>query len=111
KNSTINQTLIEHWNGTTWSLVTSPNPNGNGTLLGVAAVSKSNVWAVGTFNNTAGSSHTLIEHWNGTTWSHVTSPNPNGGSSLFGVARVLATSQLWAVGTNGGAHALTEFYC
>src|SRR5438270_11754958 len=57
----------------TWSVVKSPNV---GQLSGVAAVSASNIWAVGSYY--AGSvkaGQTLIEHWNGTSWSVVKSPN------------------------------------
>ena len=42
------QTLIEQWNGTAWSVVASPNAAvGASNLNAVAAVSASNVWAVG----------------------------------------------------------------
>jgi hypothetical protein len=38
------QTLIEQWNGTTWSVVTSPSPGSGGNILGgVAAVSANDV--------------------------------------------------------------------
>src|SRR5260221_12429446 len=41
-------TLTEHWNGTAWSVVASPNVgSANNTLLAVAAVSTTEVWAVG----------------------------------------------------------------
>jgi len=41
-------TLTEHWNGTAWSVVASPNVgSANNTLLAVAAVSTTDVWAVG----------------------------------------------------------------
>jgi len=43
-------TLTEHWDGTAWKLVPSPNPgisNGFHGLSGVAATSAANVWAVG----------------------------------------------------------------
>src|SRR6266699_2728951 len=60
------QTLIEHWDGTSWSVVTSANSGtGSNFLFGVTAVSSSDVWAVGEFNNTS----TLTEHWNGRKWS------------------------------------------
>jgi hypothetical protein len=36
--------LIEHWNGTSWSVVTSPS---SGTLNGVSTVSANDIWAVG----------------------------------------------------------------
>ena len=99
-NSSPTQTLIEHWNGTSWSIVNSPSPGtASNSLNGVAAVSTSNVWAVGTFANSFSSGQTLIEHWNGTTWSVVKSPNPSGltDTILNGIALV-STSDIWAVG-------------
>ena len=97
----INHTLTEHWNGTAWSLVHSPNVGSMGSSLqGVSAASSNDVWAVGnvqTSNNVNGN-RTLIEHWNGTAWSVVSSPNPSiEGDNLTGVAALSATSA-WAVG-------------
>jgi hypothetical protein len=72
----------------------SPRPASlttSGQLNGVAAVSASDVWAVGGTGNGA-----LIEHWNGTAWKQVPSPAP-AGSSLSGVAATSATN-VWAVG-------------
>jgi hypothetical protein len=45
------QTLIEHWNGTKWSIFPSPTPGTNGGLSAVAASSAHNVWAVGSYSN------------------------------------------------------------
>src|SRR5207248_8108312 len=46
---TLGSTLIEHWNGSRWSVVSSPNPSSSVTALNaVAAVSSTAVWAVGT---------------------------------------------------------------
>ena len=95
----VAHTLIERWNGATWSKVTSPSPNG-GELFGVAATSASNAWAVGSFADSHNTPQTLIEHWNGTTWKRVASPGPGGStstSSLSAVA-VSSTSNAWAVG-------------
>jgi hypothetical protein len=92
----IDQTLIEHWNGTSWSIVKSPNPGStNDHLNGVAAVSTSDVWAVG--NGKTSSGKTLIEHWNGTSWSVVASPSPGSGGDFRAVAAVSA-GNVWAVG-------------
>ena len=41
------QTLIEHWNGKSWQVVSSPSPATDNSLNGVAAVSATNIWAVG----------------------------------------------------------------
>src|SRR5262249_53254233 len=46
--------LAEHWNGSAWSLVSVPDPEGGAgytTLNGVAAVASNDVWAVGTHNS------------------------------------------------------------
>jgi hypothetical protein len=59
------QTLIEHWNGTSWA-VASPNPGGhenNNVLNGVTALSTSNAWAVGYYDSAAIPAQTLALHW------------------------------------------------
>src|SRR5215471_7562870 len=71
------QTLAEHFNGTSWSVV--PTPALNAALSGVAGAAGNNVWAVG--DQAAGSSNnTLIEHWDGTSWSVTPSPRLPQGS-------------------------------
>src|SRR6266567_1869052 len=90
--------LIENWNGTSWSVVASPNPGTCGGLSGVTAISSTDVWAVGTTATCGSVNKTLIEHWNGTRWSVVTSPNPGSGGSLSGVVAV-SSINVWAVGT------------
>lgn len=48
------QTLIEHWNGSSWSIVPGLNPGAQGNAFNaVTTVSASNVWAVGfSYNST-----------------------------------------------------------
>jgi hypothetical protein len=69
--------LSMHWNGTQWSIIATPNVGAeNSRLKSVAAVSASDVWAVGYHEPTqAGYAQTLVEHWDGTQWSVVSSPN------------------------------------
>src|SRR5262249_5938891 len=57
------QPLIEHWDGTSWSVVSSPKLKQDGALNAVTAISTNNVWAVGFFDNFQGD---LVEHWDGT---------------------------------------------
>ena len=52
--------VIEHWNGSTWSVVAS-QAQGVPYLEGVTCVSSSDCWASGSG----------FEHWNGTTWTLV----------------------------------------
>jgi len=89
--STSGQTLIEHWDGTSWAIANSPSAGGLG---GVACVSASDCWAAG------GNGGTLIEHWNGTSWSVVPSPNIATNSYGNGLSAVtcVSASDCWAVG-------------
>ncbi len=97
------QTITEHWNGSQWSVVPSPNPSSN--ILGaVAAVSTNDVWAVGQASNQCSGQYfrgqALIEHWNGTKWSITSSPRPAKASTLYGIAAA-SQNDVWAVGLNG----------
>ncbi|HMA36880.1 MAG TPA: S-layer homology domain-containing protein, partial [Chloroflexia bacterium] len=93
------QTLVEHWNGSTWSVVASPNVGtGDNNLYGVAAVAANDVWAVGDYFNGSNVLQTLMEHWNGSAWSVVPSPNVGtGDNNPYGVAAGGA-NDVWVVG-------------
>ena len=116
-NTGDNQTLVEHWNGTVWAVVASPNAgvDGGNILSGVAAVAGNDVWAVGSYIDPATTyKQTLVEHWDGSTWSVV--PSPNAGISdnwLTGMAAVAGTD-VWAVGaatsSTSSAQALLEHW-
>jgi hypothetical protein len=90
--------LIIQWNGHRWARVrAAPVPGYADTeLLGVAATSSSNAWAVGEAENTAMRLRTVTEHWNGRTWTLVPSPSAGTQSALSGVAAI--HGQAWAVG-------------
>jgi hypothetical protein len=80
--------LVEHWNGTKWSVVNSPWVTGaNSTLYGIACGSATNCTAVGSYTHLT-MQGTLIEHWTGAKWLLVKSPSVTGFSSnvLSGVA-------------------------
>jgi hypothetical protein len=96
------RTLAEHWDGTQWSIVQSPNDQSiYDALTIVAAVSTNDVWAVGYSGNPPQipERETLVEHWNGTRWSIVPSPSPGrqSGNDLYGIA-VASSNDIWAVG-------------
>jgi hypothetical protein len=96
------QTLIEHWNGTKWSVVPSPNESGPtaSSLAGVTAISNKDAWAVGNYfvvNNYKW--ETLIEHWDGTKWSIVSSPNiANVDKNFLLAVAAVSSNDVWAVG-------------
>jgi hypothetical protein len=100
------QTLIEHWDGASWTIVDSPNVNEiNNVLYSVSCVSSSDCWALGHYFSPSnsvdneGSFQTLIEHWDGTSWTIVDSPNYGVGfnNGLESVTCV-STSDCWGVG-------------
>jgi hypothetical protein len=98
----LDQTLIEHWNGSRWSVVPSLNPGGStadNDLWGVVAVGPADVWAVGgvgAFLNPEFSSP-LSLHWDGSQWTQTAVSAPAAGE-LFGVAGEPAAAGISAVG-------------
>jgi len=89
-------TLAEVWNGTSWSIQTTPNPSGTtlSSLLGVSCTAANACVAVGYNFTSSGVTLTLAEVWNGTTWTIQTTPNPSGAttSELLGVSCTAANA-------------------
>jgi hypothetical protein len=94
--------LIEHWNGTKWSVVNSVLQGTSALLTAMAAVSANNIVVVGVYrtgHDPQGPYFTLVEQWNGAQWSVVSSPSPGSlNSGLVAAARVPRTNRIWAVG-------------
>jgi Carboxypeptidase regulatory-like domain len=92
------KTLILRWDGSRWRRIPSPSPGSEtdqSILTGVAAISPTDAWAVGTFRTTdPADAASLTLHWNGTAWTSF--PN-NCGTSLREVFALSATN-VWAVG-------------
>jgi hypothetical protein len=82
------QTVIESWNGSSWTLVASPNIGTSSDLLSVSCRSSSACQAVGSYDSASlGVGQTLVESWNGTSWSITSSPDVGTGQNGFiGVA-------------------------
>jgi hypothetical protein len=72
-------TLAERWNGSTWSIQTTPNPAGatSSTLDAVACPTSTSCTAVGYYSS-GGSYYSLAEQWNGTEWLIESTPNEAG---------------------------------
>jgi hypothetical protein len=88
-------TLIEHWNGTAWSVNSSLVVTGQfAELTGVADLSPSDAWAVG-----VGGSGGLLEQWNGSVWSSVTLPDPNFTPGTGQSISASSASDIWVVGS------------
>src|SRR5579872_3767713 len=98
-NSYTSHTLIEQWNGSAWSIVPSPDQGSSGSsLYGVAAISATDIWVVGTYQDSSSNTYTLTEQWNGTAWNIVASPNGSGQSNTLIGVTAISSSAVWAVG-------------
>lgn len=65
------KTLVEHWNGKTWTAVSSPDASGyiDSVLQGVSGSAAGNIWSVGVTSNDGGATTRLLyEKWNGHEW-------------------------------------------
>jgi hypothetical protein len=93
--------LIEHWDGSQWSIVSNPAASRQGTSLhSLTVVSPTDIWAAGGQSDGRGSAIPFFEHWNGTTWSIVPAPalpatvHP---AALYTLSAA-SSSDIWAVG-------------
>lgn len=90
------RTLIEHYDGTGWSIIPSPIQGTASELVGVKAIAADDVWAVGdSYDPGSGGYGPLIEHYDGTAWTVASIPTVGG--SLAGVGGSSA-SNVFAVG-------------
>lgn len=93
------QGLAMLWDGSGWRQSATPSLGQWSNLYGVAAISASDVWAVGAWGEN-GATHTLAEHWDGSSWRVVPSPD-TGFSSVLTAVTALSATDVWAVGYDG----------
>ena len=93
-NENVSTPLVEHYDGTSWSIQTTPATGGK--LNAVTAVSATDVWAVG-----GTGSADLIENFNGTTWSIVQAPSPPTSDPSLGGISAVSSTDIFAIGSNG----------
>ncbi len=93
-------TLVEHWDGTSWTVVPSPEPPDavSSNFASVSVVSADDIWAVGRTEPDNGGYNVsaLTEHWDGTSWQIVPTP-PLNSSELYSVS-ASGPDDAWAVG-------------
>jgi hypothetical protein len=93
--------LIEHWNGTSWSVVSAPAHRGDDTLLSIDANGRRDIVAVG-YGQRA-SIRTFALRYDGANWAIQSTPDPSttGIDELWGTSYVPGTNTFWAVGEEG----------
>jgi hypothetical protein len=91
--------LTLHWDGRAWTRVPAAGVPGFrvAQLLGVAARSPDDAWAVGEEENARGVLRPLIERWNGRAWRLQRAPDV-GPQVALGAATVTADGRAWAAG-------------
>jgi hypothetical protein len=91
--------VLVHWDGRRWSRVREPHIKGlNLSLADLAAISRNDVWAIGSWQDRSYESGLLAVHWNGRQWMTFKGPTlGDDGSELNDVAAV-SPSEVWAVG-------------
>lgn len=109
-NAGVQETLAERWNGTAWTIQTTPNPTGAlaSVFGGVSCTSATACIAAGAYLNSSDYALTLAESWNGTTWTIQTTPNPNSKDSQFIRLSCSSSTACTAVGSEGGTNTLAE---
>jgi hypothetical protein len=101
--------LIEHFNGSGWSVVTgsAAYPASIFNRLGtVAAIGPRDVWALGV---TGRHPNPVFEHFNGSTWSVVAQP-ANGYDTVLHSISAISPSDIWAVGETNVTDTLVEHW-
>ncbi len=94
------KTLIEHWNGTAWSIFPSPNVNTiENTWGSITAISPTDIWAGGIYSKSQVGYHsTLAAHFNGSTWTLSYPRSPTSTSSNINAISAVSTNFVYASG-------------
>jgi hypothetical protein len=100
-----NRTLAEHWDGRSWSIVSTPSPGRTDVgsdLNDVAAIAPDDVWAVGGYYVKTGTgayrSRPLALHWDGRTWSTIAVATPSHAEAALHAVSAVSSTDVWAVG-------------
>src|SRR6185437_10669976 len=98
-NGTAGRTLIEHFNGKSWSVVTSPNVGAlSNEITALRGTSANDIWAVGDAVTSYPTTKTVILHWNGHRWRLVTSPSVPDKPNFLTAVRPVSASEAWPSG-------------
>src|SRR5439155_35327 len=93
------QSLVQHWDGSAWSVIPSPNiASSDNILRGVAAISTNAMWVLERYDDSSSRFPTLMEHWDGSMWSVIPSPDPGTTSNVFQGVAAVSANDVWAVG-------------
>jgi hypothetical protein len=99
RTATSRKSLIQRWNGTSWTIVSSPNPGTIGnSLLGVEATGPNDIWAVG-WKNSGNGLRSLLLHYDGTGWTEGAGvPRVGTGDNVLTGISAVGNDDIWATG-------------
>lgn len=82
--SSYSNTLAERWDGASWTVQPTPNPAGaaGGALFAVSCTSATACVAVGSENNSDGTTQPFALSWDGATWTLQLLPAPVGAGNI-----------------------------
>jgi hypothetical protein len=88
--------LVEHWNGTKWSIVAPPPGSTGATLESVTSVPHTQeIWVSGE------QTWPTAWHWDGSIWwTGMVVPAPDARSAVLGSISAAASNDVWAAGTD-----------
>jgi len=104
--------LAYHWNGSSWTLQSAPEPPGasESELYAVSCGSAANCTAVGQYYPPGGGVLPLVEHWNGTTWAVQHVPFVKFALGLLGGVSCPTATDCVAVGSYGTFNQNTNLF-
>ena len=99
RTDTSRKSLIQRWNGTSWTIVSSPDPGTIGnSLLGVEAAGPNDIWAIG-WKNSGDGLRSLLLHYDGTAWTEGAAvPKVGTGDNVLTGISVVSNDDVWATG-------------
>ncbi len=106
--------LVLRWNGTRWHRVDlSFDPDRSPSLSSIAAVSRRDVWAVGTIRERGSApalrvTNPVAMHWDGSSWTRVHLPHVGALPESLASVTARASDDAWAVGTTADENAPTN---
>jgi hypothetical protein len=101
--------LIMDWNGSSWMVLPTPDlPTRTNWLAGIAGAASDDVWATGAAfpGGSDRASQPIALHWDGESWSDWSLPLLPGTQGGLGSIAVVASDDVWSVGSFGekGSH-------
>jgi hypothetical protein len=97
--------LVEHWDGHHWTLVSTPAVGG---LDAVAAISPRDIWAASSGDVAAGFGRGAFLHWNGSVWRRVRAATTP--ATAFSALVAAGSRDVWAIGSTGDGRAVVEHW-